>query len=297
MSTFLEIQNEVLQLLHGYGLEQPRTTYLSSALDDNTLTASVLDAASVDQGVVEIEGELLFVLSVNRDTNVVTFAPDGRGYYGTTAAAHASGNRVVVNPTWPKNRIKGAVNDTIAGVFPTLFGVAQTQFTYNPSVTTYSLPAEAESVLSVTGDTNGPSMEQQRIVRYRFDSVAPADDWATGNSLTLQEAPSPGRTVTVTYTKAPSALSADEDALTASGLRETAKEVVVLGALARLVSKMDMARLPVDTAQAQEFDQPNQIGMATRIAGQLRLQYEAELEAERKRLRTTTSVPLTRRRR
>jgi len=60
-------------------------------------------------------------------------------------------------------------------VYPTLFGVAQTQFTFTPAVTTYEMPAEAENVLRVTADLNGPSREQQIIRRFDFNSVAPLE--------------------------------------------------------------------------------------------------------------------------
>lgn len=292
-TTFKSLTDEILQTLSGYGLEQPRTTFLAANLTNTGLTATVDDAASAQQGLAEIEDELIDIRSVNRGTNTLTISPDGRGFFSTTAAAHASGTRVRINPTFPRNRVKAAINDVIVGTYPTLFGVAQTQFQFTPSITTYSLPAEAERILAVTADLNGPSQEQQRITHYSFNSVAPTDDWATTNTLTLNQGVTPGRTVTVTYQKAPSALSADSDLLTASGLRETAKLAIVYGVCSQLAASMDVARLPVDTAVADEFAANNQVGIASRVSGQLYLRYQAELDAERKRLRATTPVTVS----
>lgn len=298
MTTFLTLQNEILQTLHGYGLDQPRVAWLAGGGVNTTATSwTVTDAANADQGIAECEGELIYIQSVNRSTNVLTLAADGRGYLGTTAATHAANVRITFNPTWPKNRVKAAINDVIAGVYPTLFGVAQTQFTFNPAVSTYSLPAEAERVLSVTADVNGPSLEQQDIRRYHFNSVAPTDDWPTTNTITLHESVTPGRTVTVTYAKQPTALSADGDLLTASGLRATAKSLIVWGACSQLVGYMDVSRLPADTAIARELGEVNPVGTASRVSGQLYLRYQAELEAERRRLRATTPVTVTVRKR
>lgn len=294
MTTYRQLQDEILQTLQGFGLDQSRAAFLTEAVTDTALTfnVSAADAASVQQGLAEIGGESVYIQSVNRTTGAITIAPDGRGFYGTTAAAHAANARLVIAPTWPRNRIKSAINDTLTAVYPTLFGVAQTQFAFNPSQSTYSLPTEAERVLAVTADLNGPSREQQQIRKYHFNAVAPTDDWVTTNTISLHEGVTPGKTITVTYAKAPSALSADGDQLTASGLRETAKLAIVYGACSQLVSFADVGRLPVDVAQSDEFTERNQVGMASRVAGQLYLRFQAELEAERRRLRAATPVAI-----
>ncbi|MGZ6788324.1 MAG: phage adaptor protein [Mycobacteriaceae bacterium] len=295
MTTFRQIQDEVLQILNGYGLEQPRTCFLAASLSNSALSVTVDDASSVQSGIAEIEGEIVWIQSVDRTTKTLTFSADGRGYYGTTATAHASGTRVTINPTWSRTRVKSAINDIIVGTYPTLFGSAQAQFTFSPATSTYALPVDAEGVLSVTADTNGPSREQQQVRHYDFSSTAPTDDWPNTNTITIQEAVSPGRTVTVTYRKAPAALVNDGDALTTSGLRETAKSLVVYGACSQLVAYMDVARLPADTAVAEEYATVNPVGTASRISGQLYTRYQLELEQERKRLRDTTKVAMFKR--
>ena len=290
MTTFVQLQNEVLQYLYGYGLAQPRATRLTAGVDNDDTAFSVSSAADLEQGLAEVDSELVFIESVDRGSNIATVI---RGYYGTTAAAHSVNAILTMAPTWPRTRVASAINDTILAMYPTLFGVAQTQFLFNPVVTTYSVPSEAEKVLRVTADLNGPSKEQQVVRRYSFDSVAPTDEWVTTNTISLHESVTPGKTVTVTYLKSLTALAADGDALTTSGLRETAKLAVVYGACAQLLAFMDVSRLPVDTAQADEYDAKTQVGMASRIAGQLQLRYEMELEKERKRLRATTPVAIT----
>lgn len=296
MPTLKELRNEIMLAFHGYGLTQPRTAMLTQAISASggaTFTMSAPDLA--DAGLAECEDELMYVSSVDRDSGSATVDATGRGYYGTSAAAHAEGVEITFAPTWPKARINTAINNTILNTYPQLFGVQQHQFTFNPSVTTYSLPAEAERILAVSADMNGPSMEQQQIRRYALSSVAPTDDWVTTNTITLQEPVTPGRTVTVTYSCQPSELSADTDELTSSGLRNTASRAIVYGAAAELLAFMDVARLPLDTVMADEMDEQNQIGSATRIANQLQIRAEMELEREAKRLRATTPVPMFRR--
>jgi hypothetical protein len=289
VTTFANLQDEVLRYLYGYGLSQPRATRLTAGVSNSVTAFSVSSAADLEQGVAEVDSELVFIESVDRGSNIATVI---RGYLGTTAATHAANAVLTMAPTWPRSSVGRAINDVILSLYPTLFGVAQTQFTFTPSVTTYALPADAERVLKVTADLNGPSLEQQMVRRFDFNSVAPTDDWPNTNTITLMESVSPGRTVTVTYQKALTELVNDSDAITVSGLRETAKLAVIYGACAQLLSFMDASRLPVDSAQADEYDTKNQIGMATRIAGQMRAYQALEVEAERQRLRAATPVAI-----
>lgn len=293
MTTFRELQDEILLALHGFGLAQPRATFLTAAATATDLTLSVRSGADLEMGLAEIGGELVFIESVDRAANTVTVAPDGRGYYGTTAAAHAIDTRLTFSPTWPRQRVKAAINDTILSLWPDLWGVAQTQFTYTPAVTTYELPAVAEGVLAVTADTLGPSEQQQIIKRYSFDSSAPTDDWATTNTITLGEAPYAGSTVTVTYRKQPTILTNDDDGLLAvSGLRESSRQLLMLGATANLLSAMDASRLAVDTSTADEVDERNQPGTAARLANQFQIRFELEVAKEQRRLRATTPATI-----
>lgn len=292
MTTFKNLQDEVLMALHGYGLAQPRTSFLVAGITATDLTMSVRNASDIDMGLAEIDGELVFIEAVDRTSNTITFSPDGRGFYGTTAATHAASARLTFAPTWPRQRVKSALNDVILGVWPQLYGVAQVQFVYTPAVTTYQMPSDAEGVLSISADTFGPSRQQQVVKRYRFDSTAPLDEFTTTNSLTLLEGVSPGVTVTVTYRKVPSTLSLDADTIATSGLRESARQLLMLGACAQLLSMMDVSRLTVDTAPADQLDTTNQIGSAARLANQFQIRYEMEVEKERTRLRETTPAKI-----
>lgn len=292
-TTFRSLVDEVLLVVNGYGVIQSRASFLTADIDAVTTSFTVRNVTNFDQGLAEIEGEMVFIESVDRTTNTVTLSPDGRGYMGTTAASHVANTRVDFGPVWPRTRVKQVINDTILSVYPTLFGVGTAQFTFSPAVTTYALPVEAERVLAVTADTLGPSREQQQVTKYSFNSTAPSDDWPTGNTVTLQQGVAPGRTVTVQYQSQPTTLSADADLLTASGLRESAKLAIVYGTTANLLGFLDISRLPVESAQADEYDTNNAVGTATRVANQLYTRFQMEVEQERRRLRATTPVPVT----
>ena len=291
MTTFSQLIDQTLQVLQGFGLQQPRATFLDQPVNETDLVWNVRDTTSFSQGVAEIGSEIVFVESVDDDAKTVTIAPDGRGYYGTPASAHPANTRLTANPPFPRNRVKDALNDAVIGTWPVLFGQDQHQFTYNAVVNTYSLPDDVESVLLVTADTIGPTREQQVVRRYAFDSNAPLDEWISGNTITLQEGCFPGVTVTVTYRKKPSMLS-EEQEFSESGLQETAKVAVKYAAASQLVTLMDPAYLTVASAESEAYDERNPLGTASRIANQLYARYELELDLERRRLRATSPVPI-----
>lgn len=292
MTTFDDLTNSVLLTLYGYGLNPPRAAFLQQPANETDLTLTVSDTANFSQGVAEIGDELVFINTVDAVSGTIQLSPDGRGYYGTTATTHEANTRIECAPVFSRKRVRDAINNTILGVYPDLFGVGTTSFDYNPSVTTYEIPAEAERILKVTAATIGPSGEQPQIHRYSFNSVGP-----DGNILTLEEAPFPGLAVTVTYAKAPSALDTGDD-FTDSGLRVTAIPAITFGACSALTAYMDTSRLAVDTAQADEFDpQRAAVGTAGRISTQLYQRYLLEVANERKRLSAATPATVTFRKR
>lgn len=281
-TTFDDIVTEVRATLRGYGLVREQVTFLNGAVNSSTTTLVVDEGTQIQPGVVEIGTESIWVQSIA--TNTLTVSPDGRGWDGTTAASHSDNARVTLDPPYPAWRIERAINDAIVGTSPDLYGVGTASFAFNPSISTYPLPAEAEGVLSVTADTIGPSLDQEEIYEYKFNSSAPASEFATGNCLTLLRAPFPGRTVTVTYRKNPSEI-ATGDNLTDSGLAESARTCVLYGAVSRLLSYVDAARALTDSATGAGYAAVQQIGSATQLAAQLTARYQMELSNEQRRLR------------
>lgn len=288
MPTLTQLTDETLLTLYGYGTPQPRASFLTADITNSTLSIPVTDGTNFEQGIAEIGDELIYVEAVNGDT--LTVAPDGRGYFGTTAAAHSEDARVQVNPVFPRTRVQSAINDAIEGTHPVLYGVGTDTFTFNGVVVTFELPADCEQVLQVSADTIGASNIQQPVRRWRFDSTASAE-FASGNTLTLEEPVDLGRTVTVTYRKAPTAITANDE-FTVSGLRGTATKAVKYAAVSDLLSYLDANRLHVASATASAMDERNGVGDASRVSAQLYQRYEIELERERKRLAATTPVPV-----
>jgi hypothetical protein len=285
VTTYNDIVEEVLINLEGFTLRQDRTTYLTAGIDDNDLSIALASGDNIGKGVLEIDDELIHIDSVDRSDRSAVISPFGRGYRGSTAASHSADAKVTFAPSFPRLSVKRAINDTIRAVYPSVYGVASTTFSFNPSVTTYSLPAEAQTVLAVSYDTIGPSNEWLPIRRWRHDPTSNIGEYATGNAISIYEAIVPGRTVNVVYAKTPTPLSNANDVFTTvTGLEERSRDLIVYGAAYRMASFLDPGRLNFTSPEADQNDQTRPFGSGTNTARYLLALYQQRLQEETNRL-------------
>ena len=288
-TTFSNMVDEVLINLSGYTFQQDRSTYLTTAVTTLTSPSSsplILSLASTDnvgKGIVEVDDELMWVNSFDRVANTATIAPYGRGYLGTTAATHAVDAKVTVSPIFPRYTVKKAINDTINAIGGSLLSIKQTTFTFNPAVTTYEFEnLNIENILTMMWQDIGPSKEWIRIRRWDFDPFADVAVWGSGSqTVTVGDFITPGRTVKVMYTTRPTTLTNASDVFnTTTGLPESSKDVVVLGAAYRLLAYLDPARASQISPQADEIDAKRAFGSANSAARQLYALYQQRLNEE-----------------
>lgn len=285
MTTFNEMTEEVLLNLEGFTLRQDRTTYLTSSITSADLSLALANGENIGKGVVEIDEELIHLDSVDRTDRSAVISPFGRGYRGTTAASHDANAKVTFAPSFPRLAVKRAINDTLRSVYPSIYGVSTTTFTYSASRTTYSLPADAETVLFVSWQSVGPTLEWIPLRRWRHDPMANTSEFATGNTLSVGEAISPGRTVQVTYAKTPTALSSNADVFTTvTGLEESSRDVIVYGAAYRLASFIDPGRLAFTAPEADANSETRPFGTGTSTSRYLYSLYNQRLLEEAARL-------------
>ena len=291
--TFNQLVDEVLINLAGYTLQQDRSTYLSSAVTGTTSSSTsptILQLGGTEnlgKGMVEIDEELMWIDSYDRIANTATVAPYGRGYLNTTAATHAVDSRVVISPTFPRSAIKRAINDTIRGVGNNLLAVKQTTFTYNPVVTTYAFAnMNIRNILNISWQTIGPSKEWKAIRHWSWDAQSNPSGFGytstdSVQTVTVGDYITPGRTVQVNYTTTPTVLSSNSDNFaTVTGLPESAKDVIVLGAAWRLLTFLDPARAAMISPQADETDSKRPYGSSQTASKQLYALYTQRLNEE-----------------
>jgi hypothetical protein len=256
MATLDSMVQEVRSSLAGYTLRQDRITYLDSAINTTDLAIQVGSADNLAKGIVEIDDELIWIDNFVKANNTLNAAPGfGRGYQNTSPAPHSQYSQVVLSPTFPRTMIKQAINDTINSVYPKLWAIYSTTFTFNASQTTYALPDDAQNVIYMSWQTTGSSREWLPINRWRQDLMANTATFNSQKTVNIYENIQPGRTVQVWYAANPSTMDANtDDFADVTGLPDSCRDVVTLGAAYRLLSYVDPGRINLTSAEADLAD-------------------------------------------
>jgi hypothetical protein len=286
MSTFGDVVNDVWTYLYGFGLERDKETALTNAISDTVgLTLQVADGAQVDRGVIEIDDELLEVQAVDKIAGLVTIQPWGRGARGTAAATHTVGSRVVSNPTFPRTRIKTTVNQIVNDIYPQLFSIAvDATNIVSPAQVTYPVNANADSILSIRVQSLGPSQMWVPITRYQFDRLAATSAFATGRSVDIFQSMPPGRPIKIVYRQRFGNFVNETDTFASVNLDEGYRDIISLGAEARLLPALDNPRIQLASSEARNQAQFAQPGIASQVAKSLFQTYQERLRDEQDRL-------------
>jgi hypothetical protein len=294
-TTLTDLINEVQINLAGYTYQQDRATHLTSAITGTTSSSAsptILSLGSTEnlgKGVVEIDEELLWIDSFDRVANTATVSPYGRGYLGTTAATHTLDTKVTISPTFPRYVVKKAINDTINAAGSTIYAAKVTTFTFNAAQTTYDFDGlNIQNILTIMWQSVGPSQEWLPVRRWSWDSKADATAFgATSQTVTIGDYITPGRTVKVVYSTDPTPFTTNaQDFSTQTGLPESCKDVIVLGASYRLLTYLDPARAGQVSPQADETDSKRPFGASQTATKQLYALYTQRLNEETQRQQT-----------
>lgn len=294
-TTLSNLIDEILINMAGYTMQQDRATSLSAAISSTTTTSlSVSSTNDIGKGIIEVGEELMWVENFDRVGNTLTIAPWGRGYLGTTASTAAASSKVTISPTFPRYVIKRAINDTLNAMGASIHAVKQITFTYNPAVTTYELldsssnNVTAQTILAMHWQEVGPSKEWIPIRRWSFEPYADITTWggssaSPAQTVSIYDMITAGRTVKVMYAAAPTPFTSNSDVFTTTtGLPETCKDVVVLGATYRLMTFLDPARATQTSPQADEIDTKRPYGGVGNVMRQIYALYTQRLAEETK---------------
>ena len=258
MPTLNEMVDDVRSSLQGYTLRQDRITYVTNAggLTTTSFEITIGSSNNLAKGVIEIDNELIWIDSFDKASNTLNVVPGfGRGFQGTNPAPHSQYAQVTLSPTFPRLNIKKAINDTINSLFPKLWAVNSTTFTFNASQTTYPLPDDCESIIYISWQTTGSSLEWLPVNRWRADPMANTAAFNTTNTVNIYENIQPGRTVQVYYTTTPNTLDSDtDDFADVTGLPSSCQDVITLGASYKLLSYIDAGRINLSSAEADLND-------------------------------------------
>lgn len=256
MATLNDMIAEVRSSLAGYTLRQDRISYLTSAISTTDTAIQIGSSSNLAKGIVEINDELIWIDNFDKQSNTMNAAPGfGRGYQGTSPSPHAVNSQVILTPSFPRTNIQQAINDTINSVYPKLFAVYSTTFTFNASQVTYALPDDSKNVIYMSWQTTGSSREWLPIDKWRQDLMANVATFNSQKTVNIYENIQPGRTVQVWYAANPQTMTSGTDDFSAvTGLPESSRDVIVYGAAYRLLSFIDPGRINLTSAEADLAD-------------------------------------------
>lgn len=256
MAIFNDLVEEILLNLEGFSGDQAVIGTLSADITSSASTMTLLggpfsDGLNFSTGLVEVGEELVYAQLFNRTTGV--YSGCLRGWRGSTAVAHVTGEIVRTNPTYPRLAVKKAINDTLKAV--DLFAVKTVDIS-GTATDRYSLPADCDRVLHLSLSPIGYVNEAWTPITQWSVINDPAGTFEATKALDLPCYILSGQTIRVVYAAKPTPLSSLSDNFaTVTGLPEWAREIIVYGAMWRLVSMPDLSRiggLGVDQAvQAQ----------------------------------------------
>lgn len=251
---------------HLLGGDRDALNELSGALgtSDTTVTfAMPLDAISTGS-YLGIDLEVLYVKSVDSTSSVATVR---RGMLGSTAATHASGSLVYVNPLFSKWQIFKALNIEIASLSGADNGLfAETAFTLQTQAVqrTYNIPVannDLRQILEIRYDAPGAENYWPVVPKRHFQVIRDLTADASNTSLMsirIDDSFVPGRDMVVRYAGDFTALSSTltADALTTTKLSATMIDIPAIGAAARLMAgraaKRTFIERSVDSRRAAE---------------------------------------------
>ena len=281
MATLNQLTEQTLGEVSGYVKNQESVTIATNTVTSGDISITVDDAAALSKGIIEIDDELIYVKkSVAASGTIQVLGtsanPTGRGWRGTTATSHVSGSVVKNNPMFPRSQVKRAILETIKGMnFPV---IANETFTFNGSDYSYVMPDSLVDITGVSWELPDSTGVWALIKRWRLDTNY-LNGASTGQALILNEAPMPGQTVRVQYTKYPTTIT-DNQELTVSGLPASCEDVVRLGDMYRLLSTVDPGKVIATSVSADALDQPVSAGASTNTAKYIFQLYTVRLAEE-----------------
>ena len=207
MTTFGDLIEETYRLAQGTRRERTVLLNNGGTLTSGATTVPVTgaQASGIRAGVIlSLEMELMYVTSYSSPNATVI-----RGWNGSTAASHADGQLIYINPPFSRFGIGRAINEdlmSLSSPMNGLFRVGVGTVTFVPPFRGYdlgSLPANFHDVVQVRYKTIAPFRRYPDITGWEVihSPASTEPDFASGNALILDgdEYGDPGQPIYVWY--------------------------------------------------------------------------------------------------
>ncbi|MCP4225239.1 MAG: hypothetical protein GY773_18020 [Actinomycetia bacterium] len=277
-----------------------RTTYLQTGRPDelNKLNGGINSSVTTLTCTYGLRGLTMDSrISINLEDMHVWSVDDGakqadaveRAQYGSTAATHADGDLIRVNPRYSDNQIMRAMNrvaEDLSG--EGLYQMATVELTADTSVSAYNLaPTDLVEVYDVlTQSTQTSTKGWLRVQQWETMSSAETDVFASGIALQIREPIFNGTQLRVLYKREfDAALATLADVVeTVTGLRASAVDLLAIGAAIDLLSGKEVDRSETDSQRSSRRSQEVPSGAWTSAPRNLERLYKRRIGTERTRL-------------
>ena len=276
------IDRTVQQLLAGTVEERNK---IASSLDASTTSVPIeYSLGSLrEQTVFQVDSELMYVWEVNTASKTLTVE---RGFGGTTAATHADGAIVTVNPKFPRWQVLQALNDELADLSSPMNGLFQMKtvdISYNGSDRQINLTGISTLIDLYDVRWRYTSDDYPVVRNYRLMRNMPTADFASGLALTLDE-PVMSSTIRIIYKDAFTAFASEASTLSSSGATSELADLLVLGAQIRLLASREVKRNFIESqGDTRRADEVPAGAMNASVTNLLRLRRD-RIQAEAARL-------------
>lgn len=292
MTTAADLCNETLRYLTPaqVDLSATLTSALTATSGTVTLSGPMATQNTVSYGMqLSVDLEIMYVSSWTATSKTATVV---RGFLGSTAAPHAEGATVWINPKFPQFSILRAINEELSALSgePELFRMRTLSITYNPVFQGYDFPAVGNwyEVAGIRFRIAPPTHNLPPIRSWAAMKTVPTSIYPSGNCIIIYESGWPGLPIFVWYKcQFTSLASLTQTVQSTTGLPASANDIVPMGAAARLVLGREIKRnffeSQPDPRKAQEIPP----GAVINSVKGLQLLYMQRRDEEAAKLRRT----------
>lgn len=187
--------------------------------------------------VLEIDTELVMVEDINTVSREITIE---RGRLGSTAAVHLEDTDIILKPKYPRLNVTNAIGDQVIGLFPALYAVKKTTLTTS-STQFVEMPAGTQRILQAKIDNSTTGGTATSFTDVPLELLTDFAGSTTDAAVQFPTSPTSGKSVYVVYASKFTRPTAETDNLnTISGLEDFHEQIVMVGAVAQLLSELDV---------------------------------------------------------
>ena len=187
--------------------------------------------------VLEIDSELVMVEDINTVSREITVE---RGRLGSTAAEHLEDTDIILKPKYPRLNVTNAIGDQVIGLFPALYAVKKTTLTTS-STQFVEMPAGTQRILQAKIDNSTTGGTTTSYTDVPLELLTDFAGSTTDAAVQFPTTPTSGKSVYVVYASKFTRPSAETDDLNSvSGLEDFHEQIVMVGAVAQLLSELDV---------------------------------------------------------